>query len=296
MHQPAWVFWLFVPSLSLDREQICMPDTLLQPNPSVATESSTIARSFYQQWYAQNTPTSYADNQLWHRYVQQLHTLIAALPTAQPRGLEVGSGGGQLQHSLERYVGTDIAVSAGRFMVQPFCAASATALPFPNQTFDLVWSIWTLEHVIDPESMLREMQRVTRPGGYIFLCAAWCVPDWVTRGYHLGVWQPGTLAALLLRLSVYPRRWFGWPGVLLGRIYALLFRQGKHPLFYRFLLPSYTTYYDTDADACITVDPASVILWFQAHGVECISHSDWKAILRARHNEPLIFRVPEIMK
>jgi SAM-dependent methyltransferase len=255
---------------------------------------TTTPRHYYQQWYSRNTPISYRDHTPWRVYAHALQRCIAALQAEQPRGLEVGCGGGHLQHLLSRYVGVDLAASVRRFMVRPFAAASATALPFADASFDIVWSIWTLEHLADPEGMLAEMQRVTRPGGYIFLGAAWNVPDWATRGYHVLPWRPATLPHVLLRLSVYPRRWFRPPGFRINRLLMLLhfYATGKqHRLVYRFLLPSYETYHDTDADACITLDPASVILWFRARGVACVSHPTGYALITARLTEPFIFRV-----
>lgn len=38
-------------------------------------------------------------------------------------------------------------------------------LPFPDSTFDLVYSDWTLEHVASPGRLLDEIHRVLRPGG-----------------------------------------------------------------------------------------------------------------------------------
>lgn len=39
------------------------------------------------------------------------------------------------------------------------------SLPWPNETFDLVWSWSVLEHVNDPRRLLKECRRVLRPGG-----------------------------------------------------------------------------------------------------------------------------------
>ncbi len=245
-------------------------------------------RAYYQQWYAERTPPPYTGNALWERYVAALRGVIASLDVAHPRALEVGSGGGTLQHLVDDYTGIDLASSAGRFVEQPFCAASATALPFADGVFDMVWSIWTLEHVIDPERMLAEMVRVTRPGGSIFLCAAWYVPDWATRGYHLK--RGRTLAEWILWASVAPRRVSGWPFVIASRLGALL-RPERGRLDYRFLLPNLLSYDAYDADACIHIDSAAVIRWMGRQGVACVSHPTWRHMLLAGHDEPLIFRV-----
>ena len=50
----------------------------------------------------------------------------------------------------------------------------AGALPFPESSFDMVFSHALLEHLPDPVSALGEMRRVLAPGGMI----AVSVPDW----------------------------------------------------------------------------------------------------------------------
>jgi SAM-dependent methyltransferase len=44
-------------------------------------------------------------------------------------------------------------------------------LPMPDDTYDLVFCSQTLEHVPDPVAVLRELRRVTKPGGEIWLSA-----------------------------------------------------------------------------------------------------------------------------
>lgn len=40
-------------------------------------------------------------------------------------------------------------------------------LPFDDNTFDIVYSHQTLQHVADPVSLLKEMRRVTKPDGFV---------------------------------------------------------------------------------------------------------------------------------
>lgn len=43
-------------------------------------------------------------------------------------------------------------------------------LPFPDATFDIVVSVWVIEHLEAPERVFAEVARVTRPGGhFVFL-------------------------------------------------------------------------------------------------------------------------------
>jgi demethylmenaquinone methyltransferase / 2-methoxy-6-polyprenyl-1,4-benzoquinol methylase len=47
--------------------------------------------------------------------------------------------------------------------------ADASDMPFADAEFDLVCSFNAFEHVTDPEAVLREAIRVTKPGGAIYL-------------------------------------------------------------------------------------------------------------------------------
>lgn len=52
----------------------------------------------------------------------------------------------------------------------PFTAGDATRLPFRSDTFDAVTISFGLRNVQDTDAALREMLRVTRPGGRLVIC------------------------------------------------------------------------------------------------------------------------------
>src|ERR1700712_305106 len=52
----------------------------------------------------------------------------------------------------------------------PFTAGDGTQLPFADDTFDAVTISFGLRKIVDPDAGLREMRRVTKPGGRLVVC------------------------------------------------------------------------------------------------------------------------------
>ena len=52
----------------------------------------------------------------------------------------------------------------------PFTAGDGTRLPYRDATFDAVTISFGLRNIVDPLAGLRELRRVTRPGGRIVVC------------------------------------------------------------------------------------------------------------------------------
>jgi len=70
-------------------------------------------------------------------------------------------------------VATDFSVgmlAAGSARDVPKVAGDATRLPFADEVFDAVTISFGLRNVADPQAGLREMARVTRPGGRLVVC------------------------------------------------------------------------------------------------------------------------------
>ena len=68
----------------------------------------------------------------------------------------------------------------------PFVAGDAMALPFADATFDAVTISFGLRNVVDTEGALREMRRVTRPGGRLVICEFSQPSNDVFRTVYLG--------------------------------------------------------------------------------------------------------------
>src|SRR6201996_8911481 len=79
----------------------------------------------------------------------------------------------ELQKSGAWCVAADFSVgmlAAGAARSVPKVAGDATKLPFGDDVFDAVTISFGLRNVVDTEAALREMARVTRPGGRLVVC------------------------------------------------------------------------------------------------------------------------------
>jgi SAM-dependent methyltransferase len=120
----------------------------------------------------------------------------------QAKVLEIGAGTGKLQDVVHDYTGLDISASSRGHFRKPFIQASATAIPVPDDSFDVIWTINVLEHVPHPEHALREMRRVLRHGGYLYLSPAWQCRPWAAEGYQVRPWSDFGWRGKLIKASI----------------------------------------------------------------------------------------------
>jgi SAM-dependent methyltransferase len=211
--------------------------------------------------------------------------------------LEIGAGTGQLQDIVSDYTALDISPTAERFFHKPFVLGSATALPFPDNQFDAVWSVFVLEHVPNPEQALREMRRVVKPNGYIFLQPAWYVVTWLAEGYNVRPYSDFTLEGKAIKASIPLKKSLAFRGtyIIPIRLLRLLdFWMSSSPgtLRYRRLNPNYEKYWGPDSDALNSIDPYEAYLWFASRGDECLNWSGpVPSLFRHGHIDKLVLRV-----
>ena len=211
------------------------------------------------------------------------------------RVLEIGAGRGSLQDVVQDYTGLDVAASAAQYYHKPFVAASATAMPFPDNSFDAAWSIWVLEHISEPEKALREVRRVVKPGGVILLFPAWNCTSWAAEGYEVRPYSDfdtrGKLikASLVLRASVGIRSAAALGVRALREAYTMI---SASPTRLRFtaLAPNYSQYWVADSDATTSLDRYEALLWFRTRGDQCVNCRGTAFDIR-NFVEPLVIRI-----
>ena len=112
--------------------------------------------------------------------------------------LEIGCGTGLILERTaaraRRATGVDLSAGMARFTTGQkgltVAQASATDLPFADDSFDVVYSFKVLPHVPDLAAAVREIRRVLRPGGRAFV----------------EVYNPWSLKALAARLTAVAGR------------------------------------------------------------------------------------------
>jgi SAM-dependent methyltransferase len=125
------------------------------------------------------------------RWSRRLAPLLVKLASVGDRDsvLDIGSGTGALTFALAeaapsgRVTGVDPSRAYVRFAQSRastdrvrFVVGDAQALEFPDATFDKTLSLLVMNFIPDPARALREMVRVTRPGGVV-AAAVWDYGD-----------------------------------------------------------------------------------------------------------------------
>lgn len=257
--------------------------------PSPAEISKTVA--FYQQAYAaaDSTKPNTADPnediyvQVAEQAANALHVkenlqdFAAQHSLRDKKVLEIGAGQGSLQDIVGDYTGLDISPTAKRFFHKPFVLGSATALPFPDNQFDATWSIFVLEHIPTPEQALREMRRVTKDGGYIYLYPAWSCSSWAADGYQVRPYSDFDLSGKVIKASIPMRSSNLYHAIYTAPIRVMRFASyctsSPTRLRYARLTPNYEKYWVGDSDATSSIDRYEALLWFASRGDECLNCS-----------------------
>lgn len=258
-------------------------------DPVGATDHDKAAAEFYRTAYAPSKAPTEEERRQEEIYVKvaeraarmfdivgEVKGFVARYALRDKHVLDIGAGRGYLQDVVPDYVGLDISPTAARYFHKPFVLGTATGLPFRDNEFDAAWTIWVLEHIPIPESALREMRRVVKPGGLILLKPAWFCTSWAADGYAVRPYSDFGLAGKLEKASLPLRESRLFQKSYIVPIRALRFfgaslTGGLTRFHYSRLTPNYTHYWVADSDAVNSMDPYEALLWFESRGDRCLN-------------------------
>jgi demethylmenaquinone methyltransferase/2-methoxy-6-polyprenyl-1,4-benzoquinol methylase len=108
------------------------------------------------------------------------HAVVAAVdPQPGERVLDLAAGTGTSSQPFRDAGATVVPCDFSQGMLKvgkkakphlPFTAGDGTRLPFADGTFDAVTISFGLRNIVDTDAGLRELRRVTRPGGRLVVC------------------------------------------------------------------------------------------------------------------------------
>jgi SAM-dependent methyltransferase len=271
-------------------------DTDVQRNDPATREKAL--RDFYKNAYAPVGPVDEAREARYIEVARKAAIGFDVLGTVRKftesyglhdkRVLDVGAGRGYLQDVVPDYTALDISPSVQRFFHKPFVLGSATAMPFRDNEFDAIWSIWVLEHVPNPEQALSEMRRVVKPGGVILLAPAWFCEPWAADGYEVRPYGDFGVYGKFVKATIPVRRLGAYSSVFPIRAVRNLSALSGSPtrFHYQRLTPNYDKYWVPDSDAVNRMDSNEAIRWFESRGDRCLSCPS-----SARSWIPLVIRI-----
>jgi SAM-dependent methyltransferase len=205
-------------------------------------------------------------------HFEKLHHLPRLVPFDDCRGrrvLEVGCGAGvdlaRFARGGATVAGVDLAPSAIELARANFSQQGLTAdlrvadgeqLPFPDDTFDLVYAHGVAQYTVDPRALVRECRRVLKPGGeaifQVYNRISWLnllskvmqvglehrdAP--VLRTFSIGEFR--RLLAGFREVRIVPERFpvvsrlhGGWKGAVYNRLFVGAFNALPRPLVRRF--------------------------------------------------------------
>lgn len=138
-----------------------------------------------------NTVLSLGNDRFWRAAMVR-----AVGPRRGQRILDLAAGTGPSSAALARSGATVVAADFSPGMIAEgrrrhrgipnlsFVEADATALPFGDEEFDAVTISFGLRNVVEPKKALREMLRVTKPGGRLVVCEFTHPPSKTFRGLY----------------------------------------------------------------------------------------------------------------
>jgi ubiquinone/menaquinone biosynthesis C-methylase UbiE len=177
-------------------------------------------------WWRRNPSACPYSQRFWveapHPFITPARLRSILQPEPGERVLEVGPGTGYYSLPVAGWLGPDgrldvldvqqemldhtmrRAAAEGISNIVPACA-DARSMPYPDDTFDAAYLVTVLGEVPDQDAALRELRRVTKPGGRIVVGELFGDPHMVTHG---ALSRRAAAAGLAVERNLGGRLWY----------------------------------------------------------------------------------------
>lgn len=200
--------------------------------------------------------------------------------------LDVGCGSGWLAYlfALRGFDAHGIDLNPAAFEVSGIPnlflrEGSGAEIPYADGSFDIVLANTVLEHMPDPGTVMREMCRVTRPGGLVMVTG----PNLIAIGPSLAglfrCWSHRPLLELFFRHQGMPWFPFGTTiperlGILAGNCCRWLRKLGSRSPLFEFRRPDLCPPFHADNDAIYLCNPLDVTRFLSEAGFRVLRDVD----------------------
>lgn len=217
----------------------------------------------------------------------EMKELMAFLKENAPKdGVIVELGGSKYQHrsgypnyTFPNYIPLDISYTSIQGYVDAYdrfgIVADACQLPFKDRSVDVIFTHTFLEHPLKPENVLKEIDRVLKPGGLVVHSDAWNCRWWQRYGV-VGIKKFGEMTGkekmIFIGAKITEFKLFRMPAIIGQRAISLLFRKKKEKmdLRYKKLDPNYELHLYCDEDAASSIDPIDVMLFYESRNYRAL--------------------------
>jgi SAM-dependent methyltransferase len=221
-------------------------------------------------------------------YLTYVDFVIRSSGRSSGRLLDVGCGNGWSSYVFAERgfesTGVDLNSAAFEPPLLPnlkLQEGSVLGLPFAACSFDVVSSYQMLEHVPNPETALREMLRVVRPGGTVSIVS----PNLLSilsslRGLTRYVWRNRPLHTIVFRSESMPRHPPGNTipellGTLVGSSARLIGKLMSRRVVFSMRVPDLRPPFHADNDACYLCNPVDIAKFFRSQGCQILQNGQY---------------------
>jgi ubiquinone/menaquinone biosynthesis C-methylase UbiE len=215
--------------------------------------------------------------------------------------VEIGGGvhqerSGYIYKEFINYYPLDISQSSIKKYVEKYnrtgVIADANKLPFENNSLDAIFTHTFLEHISKPEIILSEIARVLKPGGLVIHVDAWFCRWWQRFGV-VGLKRFGEMTIKEKLISIGSQitelKLLRFPPIIIKRFINELMMDKSIPARFKYkkLKPNYELFLGCDEDAASSIDPISIINFYETRGF-----SNYQKL---SFSEKLFFRSPYVI-